>query len=182
MPDVLLRTETEHDVDAIDDVVDRAFASTAESRLVHAIRASEGYIPELTIVAIAGDRVVGHVMVSRAELEDVDAGGARYRITTLAPLAVHPEFQAQGIGSALMRDVVQRADALGVALIVLEGSPLYYPRFGFRHSVPLGITMQLPDWAPREAAMALPLAAYQAEMRGKVVYTTAFQEVLDHDD
>ena len=81
-----------------------------------------------------------------------------------------------------MRDVVERSDALGIPLIVLEGSPLYYPRFGFRPSVPLGITMQLPDWAPAEAAMVLPLSAYQVEMRGRVVYTPAFQEVLDHDD
>jgi putative acetyltransferase len=110
----------------------------------------------------AGD-VVGHVIISRATLESGEP------ISMLSPLAVRPDTQQQGIGSALVRDVCALADAAGEPLVVLQGSPRYYPRFGFVDSRTLGITMDLPDWAPREAGQALPLAAYDPSLRGKVL-------------
>jgi putative acetyltransferase len=169
--DVEVRPETEADFEAIGEVVRRAFDSEVEERLVRDIRASEYYIPELALVARSDDRVVGHVMVSHT---DLDTDGVRERIAMLSPLAVHPDFQSEGIGGRLVRDVIERTDARGEALIVLEGSPLYYPRFGFRYSVPEGIVIHLPDWAPPEAAMMIPLTAYRPELRGTVVYPPAF--------
>jgi len=105
---------------------------------------------------------------------DLDTGGERVQIPMLSPLAVHPGLHGEGIGSRLVREVIKRADARGEPLIILEGSPLYYPRFGFRHSVPEGIVIHLPDWAPAEAAMMIPLTAYRPELRGTVVYPPAF--------
>ena len=110
-------------------------------------------------------------MVSHTDLE---ADGVRQRIAMLSPLAVHPAEQGKGIGGRLVREVIDRADEFGEPLIVLEGSPLYYPRFGFRYSVPEGIIIRLPDWAPPEAAMMIPLTAYRPELRGTVVYPPAF--------
>ena len=72
-----------------------------------------------------------------------------------------------GVGSALMRAVIAEAEARGEPLVVLQGHPGYYPRFGFEWSVPLGITMDLPDWAPREAAQVLKLAAYDPAIKGR---------------
>jgi putative acetyltransferase len=169
--DVVVRAESEDDFEVIGEVVRLAFRSHIEGRIVRDIRASENYIPELALVAIADDQVVGHVMVSHTEL---DNEGVRHRIAMLSPLAVRPDFQNEGIGGRLVRDVIERADARGEALIVLEGSPLYYPRFGFRYSVPEGIVIHLPDWAPPEAAMMIPLTAYRPELRGTVVYPPAF--------
>ena len=103
------------------------------------------------------------MIISRATLE----GGAP--ITMLSPLAVRPDAQKQGIGGALVRDVCALADAAGEPLVVLQGSPRYYPRFGFVDSRTHGITMDLPDWAPREAGQVLPLAAHDPALRGKVV-------------
>ncbi|MSO78131.1 MAG: hypothetical protein EXQ79_00810 [Acidimicrobiia bacterium] len=77
------------------------------------------------------------------------------------------------MGSALVRDVTARADARGERLVVLEGSPLYYPRFGFEPSAPLGIHITLPSWAPPEAAQVLRLAKYDPSIRGRVVYPPA---------
>jgi len=57
---------------------------------------------------------------------------------------------------------------------VLEGSPKYYPRFGFRDCRELGIVIELPDWAPPEAGMAHPLPGYSPALRGRVVYPPAF--------
>ena len=78
-----------------------------EGRIVRDIRASDNYIPELALVAIAEDQVVGHVMVSHT---DLDTGGARQRIAMLSPLAVHPGRQGKGIGGRLVREVIERAE------------------------------------------------------------------------
>jgi putative acetyltransferase len=172
-PDVAIRAESEPDFDAIGEVVRLAFRSHVEGRIVRDIRASDYYIPELALVAVVDNEVVGHVMVSHT---DLDTDGVRQRIAMLSPLAVHPGHQGEGIGGRLVREVVERADARGEPLIVLEGSPLYYPRFGFRPSVPEGIIINLPDWAPEEAAMMIPLASYRPELRGTVVYPPAFDE------
>ena len=171
MTEVGLRPETEADYEAISEVVRLAFRSHVEERIVRDIRASDYYIPALALVATIDDRVVGHVMVSYT---DLDTGRERVQIPMLSPLAVHPGRHGEGIGSRLVRDVIQRADARGEPLIILEGSPAYYPRFGFRHSVPEGIVIHLPDWAPAEAAMMIPLTAYRPGLRGTVVYPPAF--------
>jgi putative acetyltransferase len=171
MSDVEVRPEAEADFEAIGEVVRLAFRSHVEGRIVREIRASGNYIPELALVAIADEQVVGHVMVSHTEL---DTDGGRQQIAMLSPLAVHPGRQGEGIGGRLVREVINRADRRGEPLIVLEGSPLYYPRFGFRYSVPEGIIIHLPDWAPPEAAMMIPLTAYRPELRGTVVYPPAF--------
>ena len=78
-----------------------------------------------------------------------------------------------------MRAVTARVDEDGEPLVVLEGSPSYYGRFGFEHSVPRGIHINLPDWAPPEAAQILRLRTYDASIRGYVVYPPAF-DALDH--
>ena len=59
-------------------------------------------------------------------------------------------------------------------LILLEGSPGDYSRFGFEYAVPLGITIELPDWAPPEAAQLLRLSRYDAGVRGEVEYPPPF--------
>ena len=93
---------------------------------------------------------------------------------TLSPLAVRPDVQRQGVGSALVVEALRRADATGAALVTLEGSPAYYPRFGFRDARTLGVTIDLPDWAPRDAGQVYLLSAYDPAVRGRLVYPPAF--------
>ena len=169
-----VRREAPDDHEAIAQVVSAAFASPAEARLVEAIRASDNYIAELAMVAELGGRIVGHVMISDVGL---DAAGGRQRVASLSPLAVAPAFQRRGIGAALVRAVTAEADRRGEPLVVLEGDPSYYGRFGFEHSVPHGIEMPLPSWAPPEAAQILRLGSYDASIVGRVVYPPAFDQV-----
>ena len=63
---------------------------------------------------------------------------------------------------------------MGEQSVVLQGSPNYYPRFGFRDSRTMGITMRLPDWAPPEAGMARPLSAYDPSTRGRLIESQPF--------
>jgi putative acetyltransferase len=174
---LVIRPETPDDHGAIARIVSAAFGSDAEARLVEAIRNSSAYIPDLALVAELDGELVGHVMVSYADLED-DAGHRR-PIANLSPLAVAPEFQRRGIGSTLVRSVTAEADRRGEPLVVLEGDPKYYGRLGFEHSVPHGITITLPSWAPPEAAQVRRLRRYDPALAGHVVYPPAFDEFAE---
>ena len=176
-PDLLIRTEEPEDFAVIAEVVAAAFGSPAEAGLVEAIRASTNYVPELSLVAELDGRVVGHVMISYTALHDDDT--ERW-ISQLSPLAVAPDRHGQGIGSALVREVCARADARGEPLVILEGNPVYYGRFGFEPASPQGIHVTLPSWAPPEAAQVLRLRNYDPAIRGQVVYPPAFDGV-SHD-
>jgi putative acetyltransferase len=125
-------------------------------------------------VAELDGRVVGHVMVSDVGLRH---DGQERTILSLSPLAVAPDRHGQGIGSALVRDVVARVDADGHPLVVLEGSPTYYGRFGFVDARRHGIHIHLPDWAPPEAGQVLALTNDDPSIAGEVVYPPAFADV-----
>jgi putative acetyltransferase len=174
-PGVLIRPEAAADHAAIAEVVTAAFGSPAEAVLVERIRASPAHHPAYALVAELDDRVVGHVMVSDVALRR--AGGGERAILSLSPLAVSPDVHGRGIGSALVREVTRRVDADGHPLIVLEGSPAYYGRFGFEDSRAHGIHLHLPDWAPPEAGQVLRLAADDPAIRGEVVYPPAFDHL-----
>jgi len=154
-------------------VVASAFGDHVEvADLVESLRCSSVFVPELSLVATRLDQIVGHVLCSIAELLDED--GDRHRVLVLSPLSVMPTHQRQGIGSMLVRDVLHRAETMGEQIVVLQGSPNYYPRLGFRDSRTMGITMRLPDWAPPEAGMARPLSAYDPSTRGRLIESQPF--------
>lgn len=163
---------------AIGRVVAAAFGSTTEALLVERIRASAGYIPEASLVAEADGRIAGHVMLSRFALHDEHADSTR-QILGLSPLAVAPDCQRRGVGAALVEAVVSVAECADEPLVVLEGSPTYYGRLGFEWSVPHGITIDLPSWAPPEAAQVRRLTNYDPAFRGRVIYPPAFDDLPD---
>ena len=166
MPDPSIRAETPSDRDAIWDVTAAAFGREEEARIVDAIRASENFVPELSLVAERDGRVVGHVVLSYVGLD------AR-RVLELGPLSVAPDHQKRGIGGALTREALRLADGRGEPLVLVLGHPGYYPRFGFQPAHELGITPPDDD-IPTDAFMAIPLRAYDATLRGRVVFPPAF--------
>jgi putative acetyltransferase len=173
--DVMVRAETAGDHGVIADVVERAFGSRVEAQLVEDLRASEAFVEAWSLVAVRDEQIVGHVMVTYAELHD---GDAVRRIPMLSPLAVDPDVQRQGIGGALVRAVAAYVAEENEPLIVLEGSPAYYGRLGFVDARTLGITLPLPDWAPREAGQVLRLNNYNPSIRGHVVYPPPFDTAV----
>lgn len=171
-----LRAEVDEDRDVIRRVVAAAFSpDVAVAGLVDALRASSVFIPELSLVATVDGVVSGHVLLTAAEL--VDERAVRHRVLVLSPLSVLPQQQRRGIGGALVREALARADALGEEMVVLQGSPRYYPRFGFRDSRTLGVSMDLPDWAPPEAGMACPLSAHRPLTCGRLIESQPFLEL-----
>jgi putative acetyltransferase len=136
---------------------------------VDALRDSDAHVPELCLVAILDGSVVGHIAFSRARL----VSGPQ--VLALAPMAVRPDHQRRGAGSALISEALKRAAATHFPLIVLVGHADYYPRFGFEPADALGI--KAPFDVPPEAWMAYRLPAYTPEARGTVMYPDAFGSV-----
>jgi putative acetyltransferase len=173
----VIRAEQPEDHDAIRVVVAAAFKDTNVADLVEAIRAAPEYAPELALVAEVDGEIVGHVMVSFTALDD---GTTCHQIFQLSPLAVAPEQQGTGVGSALVRTALERAKEMGAEFVVLEGDPRYYSRFGFEPSADYGIFIDLPEWAPPEAAQIRLLAGTPPSVSGRVVYPESFARVTDH--
>lgn len=165
-----IRPERGGDAPAIDAVVRAAFGRGAEADLVGRLRAEPG--PLLSLVAVKGGRIAGHVALSQVRLEG-DTDPRSPRLLGLAPVSVDPPFQRAGLGARLVREALARAPALGAAAVVVLGDPAYYGRFGFRPAARLGLGYADAPFA--EAFQALELAGGAlAGRRGLVRYAAAF--------
>lgn len=109
-------------------------------------------------------------MLSRIEIEQPDQ--TRIPSLALAPVSVLPNFQGRGIGTALIREVLQRAASAGHPSVIVLGHPDYYPRFGFQPASGFGV--RAPFDVPDEAFMALELER-GALQPGIIRYSAAFQ-------
>jgi putative acetyltransferase len=138
--------------------------------MVEAIRASDGFVPELSLVAELDGAIVAHVLLSYVGLE-----GSSRRVLELGPMSVAPEHQRRGIGSALIREALRLAETRREPVVIVLGHPTYYPRFGFRPASELGITPPDPE-LPDAVFMAVPLTSYDETVRGRVVWPPAFAE------
>jgi putative acetyltransferase len=134
---MIVREETPADIPAIFAVNRLAFGRAGEAELVDQLRAAGK--AALSLVAEDEGEVIGHILFSPARIE-TPAGPVA--VVGLGPLAVLPGRQRQGVGSALAREGLARLRQAGARLCIVEGSPAYYPRFGFRDAAPLGITCQ----------------------------------------
>ncbi len=115
-------------------------------------------------------------MISVTDLE-LDETGATVPVLLLSPLGVRPDRQGRGIGSALCRAAIRVARARPEPLIVVQGHPDYYPRFGFQRGRQLGIEPPLKLGAIDRAWMVLRLPAWTPAIHGRVVYPPAFAAV-----
>lgn len=126
-----IRTEHPGDADAIAEVITAAFAGAAhaggnEAAIVASLREAGGLT--LSLVAVENEAVVGHVALSRVSIDGLHGGWFG-----LGPLAVRPDRQRRGIGSALVKAAMAELTRAGAAGCVLLGDPAYYGRFGFAH-------------------------------------------------
>jgi putative acetyltransferase len=165
----VIRVARDDDWPAILKVHRAAFGSDDEPRLARELRDGDCHEAELSFVAEDDGRVVGHVMNTWVGLED-----SPVRLLQLSPLGVLPEHQGRGHGSALVRASLDAARARGEPLLLVEGNPKYYGRFGFVRADELGLLPPpeaLYDWAFQVAV--LDEAAVLA--RGRVVYPEPFR-------
>lgn len=161
-----IRQEAPQDRKAVQLTNRLAFEGEDEAALVDRLRGSGS--AALSLVAVVDGNVVGHILFSNLVIET--AWGAVGALS-LAPMAVKPEFQRQGIGSALVRRGLEQCQEQGHSIVVVLGHPAYYPRFGF--SAKLAENLHGPYAG--EAWMALELREGALNgVRGTVRYPEAF--------
>src|SRR5438132_3160971 len=123
---IVIRAETIQDRDSVRSVNQLAFGRLNEADLVDALR--EKTRPYISLVATLDGEVVGHIFFSPVSIE---SGDESFTAMGLAPMAVLPTHQNQGIGSKLVREGLRESQLLGYDAVVVLGHPNYYPRFGF---------------------------------------------------
>ena len=167
---MLIRTEKEADLDGVYGVNISAFETSAEADLVNALQ--EQAQPVISLVAEDNEKVVGHIMFSPVSL----SGHPDLKIMGLAPMAVAPEYQRKGIGTALVEAGLEHCRQLDFTAVVVLGHPDYYPRFGFSPSSEFGIASEYE--VPEEVFMAMELQpGALSGMTGIVKYHSAFNNV-----
>jgi putative acetyltransferase len=145
-----IRRDQPGDEDAIRDVTSMAFETSelghnGEAGLVEKLRA-EG-AASISLVALCGDRIVGHILFSPATIEWT---GRRCHGLGLAPVSVLPEFQRRGIGARLVEAGLETAMTMPAEFVIVLGHPDYYPRFGFAPASLSNIVCEFND-VPDEA-------------------------------
>ena len=146
---MLIRDEKESDWTAVYQINAAAFETCAEADLVETLRACVQ--PLISLVAEVDSAVVGHIMFSPVSV----SADSRLRMMGLAPMAVVPAHQRQGIGSALVRAGLARCKAMACRAVVVLGHPEYYPRFGFSPASRFGLRCEYN--VPDEVFMAMEL-------------------------
>lgn len=164
---VIVRPERPGDLEGIRAVNQQAFGRADEAHLVDALR-DGGYI-RLSLVGEERGKIVGHILFT--ELPIVTEGG-RVDALALAPMAVVPDRQRQGIGSRLVREGITASAAAGHRIIVVLGHPDFYPRFGF--SAKLAARLKAPFSGPAFMALELVPGAL-ADLAGEVRYPPPFR-------
>lgn len=115
-----VRAEATGDHSPVRRVNELAFGRAEEAALVDALR--ESARPNVSLVAVSGGEVVGHIFFSPVTIESDDSS---FAAMGLAPMAVLPEFQGQGVGSLLVREGLEECARAGFDVVVVLGHPEY---------------------------------------------------------
>lgn len=163
---MFIRKEEKKDYETVYSLVKQAFeraeqADGNEQDLVNELRKGEAFIPELSLAAEKDGMLVGHIMFTKAMV------GTR-TVLALAPLSVLPEYQRQGIGTALIKEGHHIAKELGYEYSVVLGSETYYPRVGYLPADTFGI--KAPFEVPGENFMVYRLVPDAADIQGTMKY------------
>lgn len=162
--------EEKSDYEEVYNLVKTAFEKAKESDgneqdLVVDLRNSDNFVPELSLVAKKDDKIVGYILFTKIQIR-------KYEELALAPLAVLPEYQRQGVGSKLIEEGHKIAKEMGYHYVVVLGSDKYYPKFGYEKASKYGI--KPPFDVPDENFMVIKLNDLRKEIKGTVKYAKEF--------
>lgn len=168
-----IRPERPVDIDQIHELHREAFLrGPAEAELVDAIRAGAGFVPELSLVAVAhDDSVLGHILLSLVGFEPERADSEGSTALAIAPLSVLAPHQGRGIGSALTREALGVADLRDEALVAVLGAQTFYEGFGFEPAAEFNIHSPYNDAGP--AFQVRPIGGRPIEP-GSLIYPPMF--------
>ncbi|MEG2786365.1 MAG: N-acetyltransferase [Romboutsia sp.] len=173
-----IRKENAEEKELVYNLIKEAFkgetrSNGGEQDLVNRLRHSNSYIPQLSLVALDGEKIVGHIMFTKISIENQDD---KVEGLALAPLAVLPEYQKKGIGSNLIKEGLKISKELGYKSVVVLGSEQYYPKFGFKEAIDFGV--KPPFEVPSKNFMVIELEENSLKnVEGIVVYAKEFFEI-----
>lgn len=170
---ITVREEKPSDIPAVRKINEMAFGQPGEADIIDAIRTA---CPEaLSLVAVSGDQLAGHIFFSPVTIQ---SGNSAVSGMGLAPMAVPPEHQRQGIGSRLIKAGLEVLRRTACPYVVVLGHPDYYPRFGFTPASAHRIRCQW-DGIPAEAFMVLILnKARMKDVSGVARYRQEFDAAV----
>jgi len=140
---VEIRQERPEEHHAVEVVVREAFwnkfrQGCDEHLLVHKLRESDAYLPQLSRILIVDGEIAGAIFYAKAWVDD---GKQKHEVLSFGPLAVAPKWKGCGVGSLLMEETHKLAKEEGYPAIVITGVPTYYPRFGYKPAGDFGLTV-----------------------------------------
>lgn len=151
-------------------------SGSSEHLVLHNLRKSKNYVPELDLVIANVGRILGHIILSKAKVVNDDK---EHEVLCVGPFAVINEFQNKGIGSKLISYSIEEAKKLHFKGLILFGNPAYYQRFGFINAKEYGISTK--DGQNFDPFMALELPKNGlAKTQGRFFEEKAFE--IDEDE
>lgn len=169
---MIIERENETHHKEVFELVKAAFAGAEHSdgnehKLVERLRHSPAFVPELSLIAKIEDKITGHVMFTKAKINGKE-------VLALAPLAVHPEHQNKGVGSALIKEGIKKAKEMGFGGVIVLGNPDYYKKFGFKEAGKWKISA--PFKVEEKFFMALEMIP-DTLIEGTLEYAAEFMEI-----
>ena len=166
-----IRKENKNDYNEVYNIIKKAFETAEhsdgnEQDLVVILRKSKAFIPELSLVAVEENKIVGYILFTKIKIKDNIE-------LALAPLAVLPEYQRKGIGKKLIETGHNIAKNLGYHYSIVLGSENYYSKMGYIPAIQYGI--KAPFQVPDENFMAIKLNDTNIEIKGTVEYAKEFE-------
>jgi predicted N-acetyltransferase YhbS len=172
---ITIRTEKPDDYEEVIKLTSLAFenmpfSNQQEGELVRKLRKGPNFVEELSIVAVLDGKIIGHILYTKLNIKD---GEKLYETLMLAPVSVLPGYQRKGIGSALVREGLERAKKLGFKSVIVVGHPEYYPKFGFQKAEKFNLKSSID--VPPDVFMVMELAENGLKnVNGTVIYPQEF--------
>jgi predicted N-acetyltransferase YhbS/uncharacterized protein YdhG (YjbR/CyaY superfamily) len=180
---VTLRLEKKSDYETVEQITYRAFCNAPptgadddgmEALLARKLRTCTAFVPELDYIAELNGTIIGNIMYTRSKIV---GDNNEWETLTFGPVSVLPQYQRDGVGSALIQKTLEVARELGYRAVLIFGHESYYPRFGFKPASEYVITTA--DGKNFPAFMALPLYDGALDgVNGRLIYDEVY-DTLD---
>ena len=130
----MIRLEQPKDYREVENLTREAFWNVyrpgcTEHYVLHLFRTNPDFIPELDLVMEEDDKIIGHVMFSKAEIKLDD--GSHFPSWTFGPISIHPAYKRKGYGLKLLQYALEKAKKMGIGLLQMEGNIEFYKHAGF---------------------------------------------------
>jgi putative acetyltransferase len=174
---IIIKNERKTDYRIVEELTREAFwnlyvPGCTEHFIVHNLRKSVDFMPELDCIAKKEGKIVGHIVYSRGKI--VGNQGVGTEVISFGPVSVLPGFQKQGIGSALINHTISIARGMRYPAICIYGDPRYYSRFGFRCGEKYDIKTADDKFAVALLVLELKQGALN-NIQGRFIESAAFE-------